>query len=41
MGLQGWLVVAFVGVGMLASLAILLVLLPTLESAVRKEQIPR
>jgi two-component system sensor histidine kinase ResE len=40
-GLQGWLVVAFVGVGMIASLAILLVLLPTLESAVRNEQAPR
>jgi signal transduction histidine kinase len=40
-GLQGWMVVAFVGVGMIASLAILLVLLPTLESAVRNEQAPR
>jgi signal transduction histidine kinase len=40
-GLQGWMVVAFVGVGMIASLAILLVLLPTLESAVRDEQAPR
>jgi signal transduction histidine kinase/HAMP domain-containing protein len=40
-GLQGWLVAAFVGVGILASLAVLLVVLPTLESSVRNEQAPR
>jgi len=39
--LQGWLVAAFVAVGMAASLAVLLVLLPALESSLRAEQGPR
>ncbi len=34
-GLQAWLVAALVGVGLAASLAVLLVVLPTLESSVR------
>ncbi len=37
-GLQGWLVAAFLGVGMLASLVVLLVVLPTLESSVRRDR---
>ena len=35
-GLQGWLVGALLAVGMAASLAVLLVVLPTLESSVRE-----
>lgn len=38
LGLQGWLVAAFLGVGVMASLAVLLVLLPTLESNVRADR---
>ena len=37
-GLQAWLVAAFVAVGTIASLAVMLVVLPTLESSIRKEQ---
>lgn len=38
LGLQGWLVAAFLAVGVVASLAVLLVLLPTLESNVRTDR---
>jgi two-component system sensor histidine kinase ResE len=38
LGLQGWLVGAFLLVGIAASLAVLLVLLPTLESNVRQDR---
>ena len=41
LGLQGWLVAAFLGVGVIASLTILLVLLPTLESNVREDRAKR
>ena len=37
-GLQGWLVAALLGVGIVASLAVLLVVLPTLESSVRNDR---
>ncbi len=37
-GLQAWLVAAFVAVGTIASLAVMLVVLPTLESSIRTEQ---
>ncbi|MGI9538845.1 MAG: histidine kinase dimerization/phospho-acceptor domain-containing protein, partial [Miltoncostaeaceae bacterium] len=37
-GLQGWLVATLLAVGTLASLAVLLVVLPTLESSVRQER---
>lgn len=40
-GLQAWLVAAFVAVGTIASLAVMLVVLPTLESSIRTEQIRR
>lgn len=38
LGLQGWLVAAFLAVGVVASLAVLLVVLPTLESNVRTDR---
>lgn len=38
LGLQGWLAAAFLMVGVIASLTILLVLLPTLESSVREDR---
>lgn len=41
LGLQGWLVAAFLGVGVVASLTVLLVLLPTLESTVRQDRAKR
>ncbi len=37
-GLQAWLVAAFVGVGLAASLTLVLVLLPALESSVRSDR---
>jgi two-component system sensor histidine kinase ResE len=37
-GLQGWLVAALLAVGIVASLAVLLVVLPTLESSVRTDR---
>jgi signal transduction histidine kinase len=37
-GLQAWLVAAFVALGAIASLAVALVVLPTLESSIRKDQ---
>jgi signal transduction histidine kinase/HAMP domain-containing protein len=37
-GLQGWLVAALLAVGITASLAVLLVVLPTLESSVRSDR---
>lgn len=40
-GLQAWLVAAFVAVGTIASLAVMLVVLPTLESSIRNEQARR
>jgi signal transduction histidine kinase/HAMP domain-containing protein len=40
-GLQGWLVAALLAVGLAASLAILLVVLPTLESSVRTDRAKR
>lgn len=40
-GLQAWLVAAFVAVGTIASLAVMLVVLPTLESSIRTEQTRR
>ena len=40
-GLQGWLVGALLAVGMAASLAVLLVVLPTLESSVRDDRAKR
>lgn len=40
-GLQAWLVAAFVAVGTIASLAVMLVVLPTLESSIRTEQVRR
>lgn len=40
-GLQGWLVGALLAVGMAASLAVLLVVLPTLESSVRTDRAKR
>ncbi len=40
-GLQAWLVAAFVAVGTIASLAVMLVVLPTLESSIRDEQARR
>lgn len=40
-GLQGWLVGALLAVGMAASLAVLLVVLPTLESSVRSDRAKR
>jgi two-component system sensor histidine kinase ResE len=40
-GLQGWLVGALLGVGMMASLAVLLTVLPTLESSVRDDRAKR
>ena len=40
-GLQGWLVGALLAVGMAASLAVLLVVLPTLESSVRGDRAKR
>ena len=40
-GLQAWLVAALVGVGLAASLAVLLVVLPTLESSVRGNRATR
>ena len=41
LGLQGWLVAALLGVGLAASLAVLLVVLPTLESSVRTDRAKR
>ena len=41
LGLQGWLVAALLAVGMAASLAVLLVVLPTLESSVRADRAKR
>jgi two-component system sensor histidine kinase ResE len=38
-GLQAWLVAAFVAVGTIASLGVMLVVLPTLESSIRNEQV--
>ena len=40
-GLQAWLVAAFVAVGTIASLAVMLVVLPTLEGSIRDEQARR
>ena len=40
-GLQAWLVAAFVAVGAIASLAVALVILPTLESSIRADQASR
>ena len=40
-GLQAWLVAAFVAVGTIASLAVMLVVLPSLESSIRTEQARR
>ena len=40
-GLQAWLVGALLAVGMVASLAVLLVVLPTLESSVRSDRAKR
>ena len=40
-GLQGWLVAALLAVGVVASLSILLVVLPTLESSVRSDRAKR
>lgn len=40
-GLQGWLVAALLAVGMAASLAVLLVVLPTLESSVSTDRAKR
>lgn len=40
-GLQGWLVGALLAVGLAASLAVLLVVLPTLESSVRTDRAER
>ena len=40
-GLQGWLVAALLAVGLAASLAVLLVVLPTLESSVRTDRAKR
>ena len=40
-GLQAWLVAAFVAVGAVASLAVALVILPTLESSIRADQASR
>ena len=37
-GLQAWLVAAFVAVGTIASLAVMFVLLPSLENSIRKDQ---
>lgn len=41
LGLQGWLVAALLAVGLAASLAVLLVVLPTLESSVRDDRAKR
>jgi two-component system, OmpR family, sensor histidine kinase ResE len=41
LGLQGWLVAALLAVGLGASLAVLLVVLPTLESSVRTDSAKR
>ncbi|HEX2508872.1 MAG TPA: ATP-binding protein [Miltoncostaeaceae bacterium] len=41
LGLQGWLVAALLAVGLAASLAVLLVVLPTLESSVRTDRAKR
>ncbi|MGD9695732.1 MAG: ATP-binding protein [Thermoleophilia bacterium] len=41
LGLQGWLVAAFLAVGIVASLAVLLVVLPTLESNVQADRAKR
>ena len=41
LGLQGWLVAALLAVGLAASLAVLLVVLPTLESSVRTDSAKR
>lgn len=41
LGLQGWLVAALLAVGTAASLAVLLVVLPTLESSVRTDRAKR
>jgi two-component system sensor histidine kinase ResE len=41
LGLQGWLVAALLAVGLAASLAVLLVVLPTLESSVRIDRAKR
>jgi len=41
LGLQGWLVAALLAVGTAASLAVLLVVLPTLESSVRADRAKR
>lgn len=41
LGLQGWLVAAFLLVGVIASLTILVVVLPTLESSVREDRAKR
>ncbi len=41
LGLQAWLVAAFVAVGTIASLAVMLVVLPSLESSIRTEQARR
>ena len=40
-GLQAWLVASFVAMGLIASLAVMLVVLPTLESSIRTEQADR
>jgi signal transduction histidine kinase len=40
-GLQAWLVASFVAVGLVASLAVMLVVLPTLESSIRTEEARR
>ncbi len=41
LGLQGWLVAALLAVGLAASLAVLLVVLPTLESSVQTDRAKR
>lgn len=38
LGLQGWLIAALIGVGFLASLAVLATVLPTLEQSVRRDR---
>jgi signal transduction histidine kinase len=40
-GLQAWLVASFVAMGLIASLAVMLVVLPTLESSIRTEEARR
>jgi len=41
LGLQAWLVTAFVAMGVIASLAVLLMVLPTLENSIRSDQANR